>query len=184
MLGVWNKGPPILFSLSEIKVVDIWQGQGRFTEAPNPETRPVVIGFSASQWTQLVTCAEMSSMKCWRPHQWKIWRNIGFFLRSLTSWPTNPFLLSYTTKEPTLSLVFLSKAWSGTNIRFSLFRLTLRIPKHKCPLIFFQNTWRLCHQQIKEFYFVAYIMNHVIMCVTLPSNNGKRSWIPRYNMIL
>jgi len=40
---------------------------------------------------------------------------------------------------------------------------------------FFQNTWILCHQQIKNFYFVAYIMNHVIMCVTFLSNNGKRS---------
>jgi hypothetical protein len=51
-------------------------------------------------------------------------------------------------------------------------------------LIFFQNTWRLCHQQIKEFYFVMHIINHAIMCVSLRSNNGKRSQIQRHNMIL
>jgi hypothetical protein len=104
--------------------------------------------------------------------------------RSTTSWPTNPFSQGYTAKELTLSLVSLSKAWFGTNIKFLLFQLTLWRPICKYPLIFFQDTWKLCHQQIKEFYFAVHIINHVIMCVSLQSNNGKRSWIQRHDMIL
>ena len=88
------------------------------------------------KWIQLVTCAEMPSMKCWHAHQWRLCGNVGFFLRSITSWPTNPFSQSYTVKEPTLSLVSLSKAWSGTNIKFPLFQLTLWRPIRKYPLIF------------------------------------------------
>jgi hypothetical protein len=59
----------------------------------------------------------------------------------------------------------------------------VKTPIRKYPLIFFQSTWRLCHQQIK-FYFVAHIINHVIMCVSLQSNNGKRSLTQRHDMIL
>jgi hypothetical protein len=113
----------------------------------------------------------------------KTLRKCRLFSKSATSSLIGPFHKAIQPKNQHCLWFFLFKTWSGVNIMFSLFQLTFRSPNLKYPLIFYLIMWRLWHQQINECYFVTHTMDHDIMCVKLLSNNGKRSWIQRHDMI-